>query len=139
MRNTLLFICLSVSSQSAFSAVYLYNNTPFPLNAKLIAANGVNLGEKLLEPQETSYIEDQIGTADPVGTGENKPFHNYNESLTPYQVFWYCSKGEEKMYATCTLVGSGATVMATTCAGPCYCDTPKEEQKPKSKDASKDE
>ena len=119
-------------SQSAFSSVYLYNDSPFLLKAQVVAANGVEMGEKLLQPQQLSYLEDQIGTSDPVGTGnkgENKSFQNYKNSLTPYQVFWYCAKGDGSVYSTCTNVSAGATVMATSCSGPCYCKPPKETKK----------
>ena len=121
-------------TQSLFSAVYLYNDTPFPLKAQVVAANGVELGIKLLQPQELSYLEDQIGTSNPVGKRDPKTFQNYKNSLTPYQVFWYCAKGDGSLYAMCTNVGAGATVMATTCSGPCYCKPPKEEQSQQSQD-----
>jgi len=126
-----IFSCLFVFlfSQSAFSGVYLYNNTPFILNAKVMAANGTNIGEKQLQPEETKYLEDQLGSSNPVGTGDQKLFENYKDSMTPYQVFWYCTEGDQTLYAMCTTVSAGATVLAASCSGPCYCQPPKKEKK----------
>lgn len=115
---------------NGFSSVYLYNDSPFILKAQVVAANGVELGEKLLQPQQLSYMEDQIGSSDPVNIVDTtKSFQNYKNSMTPYQVFWYCAKGDGNLYATCAGVAAGATVMASGCSGPCYCKPPKEKKK----------
>lgn len=128
MKGKGLGILFFLMVQTGFSAVYLYNDTPFPLKARVVAANGVEMGIKMLQPQELSYLEDQIGTSNPVGKSSKQKFQNYKNSLTPYQVFWYCAKEEGALYATCTNVSAGATVMATTCSGPCYCKPPKEKK-----------
>ena len=137
MRYLLSSVFIFLFYQSGFSSVYLYNDTPFILKAQVIAANGINIGERLLQPQQTVYLEDQIGSADPVGAATGKSFQNYKDSLTPYQVFWYCAKGDENLYATCPMVAAGATVMATTCSGPCFCKPPKEEKKTQGADSYK--
>ena len=121
-------------TQSGFSGVYLYNNTSFPMKAKVIAANGVVMGEKTVEAQQTSYAEDQLGMANPTGDSSNTSFHNYKNSLTPYQVIWYCAGDGETLYGSCNTVSSGATVMATTCSGPQVCQPPKNEEKVKGVD-----
>ena len=120
-----------------FSSVYLYNDTPFPLKGVVLSATGIKMGEKQLSPQQVAYVEDQIGSSDPVGDSQSvHSFKNYNNSLTPYQVFWYCPEGD--LYATCTTVSAGATVMASSCSGPSYCKPPKEKQ-PESSDDYKEE
>lgn len=136
MKNILVCFGLLAFCQSGFSGVYLYNNTSFPLKAKVIAANGITMGEKSIEPQATAYAEDQLGEADPIADPSNSSFHNYKNSLTPYQVIWYCSGDGESVYGTCTTVSSGATVMATTCAGPQVCNPPKEAEQAKGSDDS---
>ncbi len=134
-----LFLCVGMFffCQAGFSAVYLYNNTPYILKAKVVAANGVVMGEKLLQPEETKYLEDQLGSANPTGTGDPSSFQNYKDSLTPYEVFWYCTDGEQNLYAMCNTVSAGATVIAASCAGPCYCHPPKEDKKKQDSDAYK--
>jgi hypothetical protein len=129
MRYVLSCLFVIFFSQNGFSGVYLYNNTPFILNAKVMAANGTEIGGKQLQPEETKYLEDQLGSSNPVGTGDPRSFQNYKESMTPYQVFWYCTEGDQSLYATCTAVAAGATVMAASCTGPCYCQPPKKEKK----------
>jgi len=133
-----ILVCLGVFAfcQNGFSGVYLYNNTSFPLKAKIIAANGITMGEKSIEPQATAYAEDQEGSADPVADPASSTFHNYKNSLTPYQVIWYCAGDGETVYGTCTTVSSGATVMATTCSGPQVCNPPKEAEEVKGSDGS---
>lgn len=116
-----------------FSSVYLYNDTAFPLRGVVLSATGIQMGEKTLNPQQVAYIEDQIGSSDPVGdSGTVHSFKNYNNSLTPYQVFWYCPEGD--LYATCSTVSAGATVMASSCSGPSYCK-PSKEKKVESSDS----
>ena len=129
MRYILSCLFVIFFSQSGFSGVYLYNNTPFILKAKVVAANGTDIGEKMLQPEETKYLEDELGSSNPVGKGDQKPFQNYKESMTPYQVFWYCTEGDQNLYAMCNTVSAGATVMAASCTGNCYCQPPKKEKK----------
>ena len=132
------FFFVSVFSEVGFSSVYLYNDSPFILKAQVVAANGIEIGEKLLQPQQLVYVEDQIGSSDPTHPVDStRSFQNYKNSLTPYQVFWYCAKGDGNLYASCPMIAAGATVMATTRSGPCYCKPPKEKEK-KSKDAYKE-
>ena len=135
MKKSFLSFFVFLLSVQGFSSVYLYNDTPFVLTAKVIAANGVNVGEKALQPQQLSYLEDQLGSSDPVNT-QQQHFQNYKDSLTPYTVFWYCKEGA--LYSTCEDQASGATVMASVCSGSKYCKPPKPESQ-ESEDSYKQE
>lgn len=105
---------------SGFSSLSVFNDSPFDLRIKVIGANGVHIAEKQVPSQIQMYIEDQIGTSDPVGQGENQSsFKNYSKSLTPYQVLWYCLDGT--LYSSCMDVSAGATVTPSSCSGNYSC------------------
>ncbi len=129
---------LLLVSFPCFGSLYLYNDTSFALKAQTIAANGVVIGEKLIDAQKLVYQEDQIGSSDPVSKDVDAKFQNYKNSMTPYKVYWYCAEGEGELFAVCQGVASGATVMASGCSGPCYCKSPKDKKK-QSSDAYKQE
>ncbi len=117
MKSLCFFLCVSIS---AFSSLSVYNDSAFPLIIKVIGANGAHIAEKQVPSHIQMYIEDQIGTSDPVGEGEsNSSFKNYSESLTPYQVYWNCLDGT--LYSSCMDASAGATVTANTCQGSYYC------------------
>ncbi len=103
---------------SLFSGLSLYNDSPFPLKVKVIGANGSRIGEQDIGPQGHFYMEDQMGVSDPVGEQDSN-FRNYSDSVTPYQVFWYCLEGS--LYSSCLDASAGATVTANTCAGTYGC------------------
>ncbi len=104
-----------------FSGLSLYNDSPFPLKVKVLGANGAKIGEQEIGAHGHFYMEDQIGVSDPVGE-ENSTFRNYSDSVTPYQVFWYCMEGT--LYSSCLDASAGATVTANTCAGTYGCKMP---------------
>lgn len=113
------FVFLGITS-SVFSSLSVYNDSAFPLRIKVMGSNGVHIAEKQVPSQIQMYIEDQIGTSDPVGEGEsNSSFKNYSKSLTPYLVYWYCEDGT--LYSSCMDAAAGATVTANTCSGSYYC------------------
>lgn len=112
-RKIALLLCCSIP---LFSSLSLYNDSPFFLNVRVAGANGVCIIERKIGPQERYFVEDQIGLSNPTGEGEQpSTFRNYDNSLTPYQVFWYCQGGD--LYSSCTDAASGATVTANTCEG----------------------
>jgi hypothetical protein len=125
-------------SSPCFGSLYLYNDTSFSLKAQIIGANGVVIGEKLVIAQKLIYLEDQIGSSDPVSKDTDSKFKNYKNSLTPYKVYWYCAEGEGELFAVCQGVAAGATVMASGCSGSCFCKEPKDDKK-KGKDQYKQE
>src|SRR3990167_8510558 len=118
--NRVFFISLFLTP-ALFSSLSLYNDSPFPLRVRVLGANGAFIGEAAIEAHGHRYIEDQIGTSDPVGEGENpSDFKNYEYSMTPYQVFWYCPEGT--IYSACLDAAAGATVTANTCQGTYGCN-----------------
>jgi hypothetical protein len=126
MKKVCFLMMIGVYS-SLMASLYLYNDSPFPLKAEVIGANGVNIGSLDLAPQQLSYMTDQIGSSDPTGSGEQSPqYENYNESLTPYSVFWYCPEGS--LYSSCQQAFAGATVTANSCSGSYFCKSPKKQE-----------
>ncbi len=107
---------------SLSASVYLLNDSPFPLKAVVIAANGTNVGEQEVQPGVTTYMEDELGGSNPTNR-EMESFENYSSSMTPYTVFWYCKDGT--LYSSCQDVSAGATVTANSCNGSKYCKPPK--------------
>ena len=101
-----------------FCGISAYNDSSFTLGIKVIGANGAKIGERQIPPKIQMYIEDEMGVSDPVGQGPST-FRNYDSSVTPYQVYWYCLDGT--LYSSCMDVAAGATVTANTCQGPNYC------------------
>lgn len=132
------FFLFLLMSSPCFASLYLYNDTSFSLKAQIIGANGVVIGEKLVDAQKLIYLEDQIGSSDPVSKDVDLKFQNYKNSMTPYKVYWYCAEGEGDLFAVCQGVATGATVMASGCSGPCFCKAPKDDKK-KGKDQYKQE
>ncbi|MBX9922755.1 MAG: hypothetical protein K2Y01_01465 [Rhabdochlamydiaceae bacterium] len=122
-----IFLFLLISSP-CFGSLYLRNDTAFQLKARIIGANGVVIGEKLVDAQKLMYLEDQIGSSDPVSKDVDAKFQNYKNSVTPYNVYWYCAEGEGELFAVCSGVATGATVSATGCLGSCSCKPPKEKK-----------
>ncbi len=120
------FLALSITT-AGFSSLSVYNDSAFDLKVKVIGANGVHIAERQVPSRIQMYIEDQIGTSDPVGQGENNAdFKNYSESLTPYTVYWYCLDGT--LYSSCMDASAGATVTANTCSGSYSCPCDKDEK-----------
>jgi len=110
------FIIMLFCMNSAFCSLSVFNDSAFPLTVKVIAANGVHIAEKEVPAHFQTYIEDQLGISDPVGEGPgHAEFKNQTDSMTPYQVYWYCSDGS--LYSSCMNAGAGATVTANTCEG----------------------
>ena len=109
------FFLLFLQTASLLGGLTLYNDSPFPLVAKVLSANGDLMAEKEVPRGERVYIEDQIGFSDPVGRGKEEEFDNPEGSMTPYQVFWYCKEGG--VYSSCLDAGVGATVTPNTCPG----------------------
>jgi hypothetical protein len=112
------FLFFLIPAFPIFSGLSVYNDSSFTLRVRVITANGIQFGERQVPPHIQMYIEDEMGTSDPVGEGPST-FRNYDSSVTPYQVYWYCLDGT--LYSSCMDAASGATVTANTCQGPNYC------------------
>ena len=131
MKNTILFYaalagCFCISQASA--SVFLYNDSPFQLKAAVIDATGATVGEKVLAPQETGYMEDSQGQANPTNTGpvEETPQNQSQQSVTPYSVYWYCPAGAS--FSVNTNIGAGALASATGGEGAKYCQPKKAQE-----------
>lgn len=116
------FAFLSVSS---FASVALFNDSPFTLKAVAVTANGMNIGEVVVKPQETKVINDPEGGSNPTDPQQQPLPQNPNTAVTPYTVFWYCSDGSS--YSTCQNVGAGAMVTPNTGEGSKYCKPPRQQ------------
>lgn len=136
-KEILALLCfLTFSLGNTEASLFLLNDSPFKLKAVIIAANGTNLGEKVLEPQETGYFEDTLGQSNPVGENQSQ-IGNSQYSMTPYSVFWYCMSGTS--YSTCTNVGAGALSSPSVCDGAKYCKVPPKQSDQQPSDASQDQ
>lgn len=137
MKKVWMFIIGVIGISSHLSAsLYLQNDSPFILRAVVIAANGVNMGEKILQPNATAYIEDELGGSDPVGP-QSQQFENYSTSLTPYTVFWYCNDGT--LYSNCENIPAGGLASANGCQGNKYCKPPKQKKQQNDESESEDQ
>lgn len=109
----LLFLLLL--SISAFAGtVRLVNDSHYKLKAVIRAADGTELGNIDVPPQQTMSWNNYWG-----GVGNIQ----YNDvSQTPYTVLWYCMAGDP--YSVCTGVSSGSTITASSCDGTKSCKEP---------------
>ena len=93
-------------------SVRIYNDSPYQLSAKILAADGSHQGSLSLAPQQQTLWQDSSGG-------------NSTWSLTPYTVILTCNNG--KSFGTITGVSQGATVSTSTAQGPRFCEKNKDE------------
>jgi len=107
--------------------VRLMNDSQFPLTAVIYAADGTQLGETVVSPEQTmDWSTEEFST-------EGDQFQHFGTpsleeqdatySQTPYTVTWSCSDGTQ--FSICQDVATGATVTAQGCGGSHYCKKPK--------------
>jgi hypothetical protein len=129
MRFISFFSVFLLSASALFSSLSLYNDSPFTLRVKVIGADGSFIGEQTISPHMQSYMEDQIGISDPVGSAPDCPeLEQGSSSVTPYQVFWHCPEGA--LYSSCLNASAGATVTANTCSGSYSCQEQEKKSHP---------
>ncbi len=132
MNKNILFLlaCLcSFFSAESYCSLFMVNDVPFQMKAVVMGANGENLGEMVLSPQESKYFEDELGQSNPNPSHPGPPTTNSALSITPYTVYWYCMDGTS--FSHCEGVAAGALVTPGTCPGSHYCKPPKpKEQTP---------
>lgn len=102
-------ICISVMSCAAVSyanSIYLYNDSPYILNASILSADGAQLDSVLMQPRQrkTWYRQSVI---------------NSNTSITPFTVVWTCRNGAHFGVSYQVNAGGAATPLSST--GPRYC------------------
>lgn len=93
------------------NSLTLFNNSPFTLTATVLAADGTNLGQFTINPQNGAQWSDQYEME---GTSANP-----NASQTPYTVIWYCPEGVE--YGINQQQSPGAYVTAGSAQGNLSC------------------
>ncbi|MBI2742366.1 MAG: hypothetical protein HYX48_00420 [Chlamydiales bacterium] len=135
MIKALFFSLLLLSGSSAFaSSVRLVNDSPTKLRAVVRGSSGNNLGEMMIEPNQSTTWTDQYDTTGNLQKGniyQNQP----SKSQTPYTVLWYCMDGND--FSFCEYVNTGNTVTAKGCAGTRQCKLvkKKEQQEPEEHEA----
>lgn len=106
-----LFFLLTLSTLSAAS-VRIMNDSPYPLHAEILAADGTSKGKLTLAPQQQSSWQDSY-------TG------NAVWSQTPYTVVLTCKSG--KVFGVIGGIQQGATVTALSAKGNLFCEPDKNE------------
>lgn len=106
-------------SPTELRSLHLWNDSTFPLKARIQNATGEVLLEQLLAPSEQKRV------SFPMTKGKAKG------SLTPISVLWFCPK--KGFFARCGQVSLGASIRATGCSGSHFCEPEmKEDQKSQS-------
>lgn len=98
------------------NSINLFNDSPYQLKATIYDANGMMLGEFVLNERDaTEWSDDQnFGT------------ESADASQSPYSVNWFCINGGS--YGMCTNVASGSVVTAQSCGGAQECPQEQQEQ-----------
>lgn len=106
-------LCLAFFWTSLFAgSVTVYNDSPFPLTATIISADGQTKGTVTVEPQhQSTWQEPSQGT--PVW------------SETPYTVIFTCKTG--KQFGVVSNIGQGSLVTAMQSSGNLYCEPEKKD------------
>jgi len=126
MKAPLVAALLSISSLWAGASVAVNNDSPFPLHAQIISADGRFMGAITVNPQQQMTWHSPNLVVD-------------NTALTPFTLVFYCLEGTE--YGIVSNVGNGSTILASSSEGRRVCkpQTPadkKEEKKAQEKDPS---
>ncbi|MEM7175575.1 MAG: hypothetical protein AAF443_06595 [Chlamydiota bacterium] len=108
-----LFITVLFATELFSAAVTIFNDSPFPLKAEIVAADGTKKGSVQVTPQQTVTWQD--------------PETGYAVwSQTPYTVIFTCRDG--KQFGIYTDVSPGATITALTSSGDRYCQPEKKKE-----------
>jgi len=95
--------------------LWITNDSPFPLLAQVYGGDGVFDQQVVAAGAQWHWTDQQVISG---------PSTNPNQSVTPYTVIWYCSKGGQP-YGTNTNVAVGSWVRAQTSVGQNICPLPK--------------
>ena len=104
--STFFALLMLVPVMSFATTITLMNNSTYTLKAVVFAADGTNVGEFTLLPQEATEWSNEY---------ENFGLEESNAQQEPYSVNWYCQSGSP--YGTCSVVSAGAFVTAQSCEG----------------------
>lgn len=105
----IIFLSLLVGVLSAGS-LRIFNDSPYPLHAEILAADGSNKGKIFIAPQEQGNWNDNAS--------ENSVW-----SQTPYTVVLTCKNG--KAFGVISGIQQGATVTALSATGSLFCEPEK--------------
>lgn len=92
------------------SSVVIYNDSPFPLHAEIVSADGVSRGKVQVAPQQQITWRDTTG-------------YQAVWSQTPYTVIFTCASG--KVYGVYSGVSAGALATPQSSTGDRYCEPKK--------------
>lgn len=112
MKFIFAFLLFGITTLFAGS-VRIMNDSPFPLNAEIIASDGSHKGKLSIAPQQQMTWQDSSSGA-------------AVWSQTPYTVIFTCKNG--KQFGVLSGVQQGATVTALSSSGDRYCEPPKKKE-----------
>lgn len=110
--------CLMITVPLLGGTVRIMNDSPFPLKAEIISADGQRKGKLSLNPQQ------QLTWQDSAGSGTNV------WSQTPYTVIFTCKDG--KQFGVSSGIQQGGLVTALNSSGDRYCQPEKKKEDGKS-------
>ncbi len=105
-----LLLLLLIPLTAFAESVHIINDSPFPLIAKILAADGTEHGTAHLnQGHQVTWHDNYRGAS--------------QFSTTPYTIIFTCKSGKE--YGISTNVGPGQTVTAESSSGPRICEIEK--------------
>ena len=114
------FLLFFISSVDA-SSLFLINDTPFKLTARVESQGGAILGTYKMEPYEQKTVTVDVSSFSAGNIGSK------GYLLTPFTVVWMCeTKGQ---YGIETNVSPSASVRATLSSGKHFCEPPEKKEK----------
>ncbi len=105
--TTLIFMCC-YTSLGFCQSVFLYNDSPFKLDAIVVDAQGVTRGEITMDPAQQTNL--YLPTPN---------FQQPQSPTVPYTVIWYCQ--DQTQYGIWTNATSGSLVTAQGSTGQKIC------------------
>lgn len=104
-------------------SVWLMNDAPYTLVAKVKSAEGREIGQVTIKAGQQNHWVTSLNPKD------LKTQYDAIVSSTPYTVTWYCPHGG--FYSFCTGVSPGGLITANQCDGAHYCQPPPKKEKKK--------
>ena len=115
------FLFLFAATGLFANSVRLYNDSPYKLKATILGADGSELGQLTILPEQLSSWNDSYSGG--------RQF-----SFTPYTVIWHCEDGNE--YGITTNISTGGTTSAQVASGAKVCKPKKKQGAPSSQHPS---
>ncbi|MBS0649645.1 MAG: hypothetical protein JSR93_00640 [Verrucomicrobia bacterium] len=118
MRIFLVLAALVFHAGIHSAELWMTNDSPFPLRARVYAASGVDEQQTVEAGTQWHWSNDQVFSG---------PANDPNTGASTYTVIWYCTNGGQ--YGTNTNVLPGSWVFAQNSDGIKSCPLPKKAQK----------